>query len=170
MQNTVMARTSQQFASLMTLPPLMGLRLSSSDARSSTAGEFRCLSIWGQLGADNALVSQLPKKRDWWCLFKWSILQSCHQRKQFKVFFVSNGIELLNMERKVERSSGRRKRKMVVGMRTVVTLSTERAQSLMRNRRQGKEENIMPSNWAHISLPKDFLLCYNIDSEIYSFI
>lgn len=165
-----MARTSQQFASLMTLPPLMGLRLSSSDACSSIAGEFRCLSIWGKLGADNALVRQLSKKHDWWCLFEWSILQSCHQRKQFKAFFASNGIELLNMERKAERSSGRRKRKMVVGMRTVVTPSTERAQSLMRNRKRGKEEDIMPSNWAHMLLPKDFLLCYNIDSEINSFI
>ena len=150
MRNTVMARTSQQFASLMTLPLLMGLRLSSSDACSSIAGEFRCLSIRDQLGADNARVNQLPKKYNWWCLFEWSILQSYHQRKQL-AFFTSDGTELLKMARKVESSSGRRKRRMAVGVRAVVTSQRERAQSLLRNRKQEKEEDIMPSNRTRVS-------------------
>lgn len=113
MWNTVMARTSQQFASLMTLSLLMGLRLSSSDACSSIAGEFRCSSIWGQLGADNARVNQLPKKHDWRCLFEWSILQSHHQRKQLRAFFTCDGSELLKTVRKVESSSGRGKRRLL---------------------------------------------------------
>lgn len=146
MQNTVMARTSQQFASLMTLPLLMGLRLSSSDACSSITGEFRCLSIRGQLGADNAHVNQLPKRHDWRCLFEWSILQSYRQRKPLKAFFTSDGIEMLKTARKVESCSGRRKRKMVVGIGALMTSCSERAQRLLRNRKQEKVEDIMPSN------------------------
>lgn len=59
---------------------------------------------------------------------------------------------------------------MIVGMKAVVTSCSERAQSLLRNRKQEEEEDIMPGNRTHTSLPEDFLLCYNIDSEIYSFI
>lgn len=150
MWNTVVARTSQQFASLMTLPPLMGLRLSSSDACSSIAGEFRCLSTRGQLGADNARVNQLPKKHGWRRLFEWSILQSYRQGKQLKAFFTSDGTELLKAERKVESFSRRRKRKVVAGVRAVVTSHSEKAQRLLRNTEQEKEKNIMPSNWTHI--------------------
>lgn len=148
MQDTVMARTSQQFASLMTLPPLMGLRLSSSDACSSITGEFRCLSIRSQMGTDNAHVNQLPKKHGWRCLFEWSILQSYSQRKLLKAFFTSDGTELLKTARKVESSSGRSKRKMVVGMGAVVTSHSERAQSLLRNR---KEEKRRGSNAQQLS-------------------
>lgn len=150
MWNTVTARTSQQFASLMTLPPLMGLRLSSSDACSSIAGEFRCLSIRGQLGAHNAHVNQLPKKHDGRCLLEWSILQSYRQGKQLKAFFTCDGTELLKAVTKVESSSGKRKGKMIVGVRAVVTSRSEKAQRLLRNRKQEKEEDIMPSNWTHI--------------------
>lgn len=135
MQNTVMARTSQKFASLMTLPLLMGLGLS-SDTCSSIAGEFRCLSIHGQLGADNAHVNQLPKRRDWRCLFEWSILQSYHQRKRLKAFFTSDGTELLKTVRKAENPSGRRKRKMAVGLRVVVASHRNFCVLLLRNRKQ----------------------------------
>jgi len=63
-----------------------------------------------------------------------------------KAFFTSDGTELLKVARKVKSSSGRRKRKMVVGLRAVVTAHSERAQRLLRNRKQEKEEDIMPSN------------------------
>lgn len=90
-------------------------------------------------------------------------------RKLLKAFFTSDGTELLKTLRKVERAFGRRKRKVAVGMRAVVTSCSERAQRLLRNRKHKKEGDIKPSNQTGLPLPKDFLLCYNINSEIYSF-
>lgn len=92
------------------------------------------------------------------------------QRKRLKAFFTSDGNEMLKTLRKVESTLGRRKRKAVVDMGAVVTSCSERAQRLLRNRKQENEEVIKPSNWKHLSLPKDFLLCYNIDCKTYSFI
>lgn len=68
------------------------------------------------------------------------------QRKRLKAFFTSDGNEMLKTLRKVESTLGRRKRKAVVDMGAVVTSCSERAQRLLRNRKQENEEVIKPSN------------------------
>lgn len=137
MQSRAMARTRQGFAPLMTLPLLMGLRLSGWSL-STLTGESRCLSI--QLGAHNAI--NYPKGRS-----------GDASSKLFKAFLPL--WQRWAVEDTEKSSEFLRKEKKKGGCWHEGSCGFP--QSLLRNRKQGGEEDVMPSDWAQISLSATIL-------------
>lgn len=142
MQSRAMARTRQGFAPLMTLPLLMGLRLSGWSL-STLTGESRCLSI--QLGAHNAI--NYPKGRSG---------DASSNGESFKLFKAFLPLWQRWAVEDTEKSSEfLRKEKKKGGCWHEGSCGFP--QSLLRNRKQGGEEDVMPSDWAQISLSATIL-------------